>query len=318
MACLGRRLPFPVGFLLKLALAAVALELVNVAVNFPYATDALISKAERTRAAQEFYSQAYAAPAATTAEERQREERYVRIAEGAARAFEIDRKVTGFVQRYGLAGKRVLDVGAGRGYLQDVVENYVGLDISPTARRFFHKPFVLASATAMPFKDNEFDALWSVWTLEHIPQPEAALHEMRRVVKPGGRILLMPAWYCTRWAADGYEVRPYSDFGLGGKLIKASLPARRWLLYRLSYIIPIRALRSGAVKILGGPSAFHYTRLKPNYREYWTSDGDAVNSMDPYEARLWFESRGDRCENWPPGGLFQNEEILVFTVGPKD
>jgi hypothetical protein len=31
---------------------------------------------------------------------------------------------------YGLAGKRVLEVGSGRGYLQDIVAGYTGLDIS--------------------------------------------------------------------------------------------------------------------------------------------------------------------------------------------
>lgn len=116
--------------------------------------------------------------------------------------------VTRFVKVHSLENKRILDVGAGRGYLQDVVHDYTGLDISPTVQRFYHKPFVLASATAMPFKDGEFDALWTIWVLEHIPNPESALHEMRRVVKPGGLLLLAPAWFCPTWAAEGYPVRP--------------------------------------------------------------------------------------------------------------
>ncbi len=32
---------------------------------------------------------------------------------------------------------------------------------------------------------------------------------------------------------------------------------------------------------------------------YWTADADAVNSMDPYEAILWFVTRGDACLSHP-------------------
>jgi hypothetical protein len=42
----------------------------------------------------------------------------------------------------------VLEIGSGRGYLQDVAQNYTGLDISPSVARFYHKKFVLGSATA--------------------------------------------------------------------------------------------------------------------------------------------------------------------------
>lgn len=38
---------------------------------------------------------------------------------------------------------------------------------------------------------------------------------------------------------------------------------------------------------------FRYNRLDPDYEHYWDADSDAVNSMDPYEAILWFTSRGD-------------------------
>ena len=43
---------------------------------------------------------------------------------------------------------------------------------------------------------DEFDVVWSVWTLEHIPNPEQALREIRRVTKDKGFIYLEPAWYC--------------------------------------------------------------------------------------------------------------------------
>jgi hypothetical protein len=46
-----------------------------------------------------------------------------------------------------------------------------------------------------------------------------------------------------------------------------------------------------------GPTTLRYKRLQPNYDHYWINDSDAVNSIDSYEAALWFLSRGDECLN---------------------
>ena len=58
---------------------------------------------------------------------------------------------------------------------------------------------------------------------------------------------------------------------------------------------PIRALRAFSASF--GPTRLHYHRLEPNYDTYWQPDSDAVNSIDPHEAMLWFTSRGDECLN---------------------
>jgi SAM-dependent methyltransferase len=265
-----------------------------VVANFPFDTDVQRNDpATREKALRDFYKNAYA-PVGPVDEAR--EARYIEVARKAAIGFDVLGTVRKFTESYGLHDKRVLDVGAGRGYLQDVVPDYTALDISPSVQRFFHKPFVLGSATAMPFRDNEFDAIWSIWVLEHVPNPEQALSEMRRVVKPGGVILLAPAWFCEPWAADGYEVRPYGDFGVYGKFVKATIPVRRLGAY--SSVFPIRAVRNLSA-LSGSPTRFHYQRLTPNYDKYWVPDSDAVNRMDSNEAIRWFESRGDRCLSCP-------------------
>jgi SAM-dependent methyltransferase len=237
-------------------------------------------------ASKEFYTQAY-----SSADEL----RYQEIARIAAEDARITERVQDFVRQFHLEKARILDVGAGRGYLQDVVDDYVGLDISPAARQFFHKPFVEASATSMPFGDNSFDAVWSIWVLEHIPEPEKALAEIRRVTKPGGYLFLFPAWNCTPWAASGYDVRPYEDFGWKDKLIKASVPIRKSPAFKASYLPPRRLATGLAASWSGGPTTLRYSRLEPNFARYWTNDSDAVVSIDWYEALLWFTSRGDEC-----------------------
>jgi SAM-dependent methyltransferase len=226
-----------------------------------------------------------------------RQARYDSFAREAAERAHIREKVGKFVADGHLSRAHVLEVGSGAGSLQDLVEDYTGLDISATVRPRYHKRFVQADARAMPFPDSEFDAVWSVWVLEHIPNPEQALREMRRVLKPGGLLYLAPAWLCSDLAPNGYPVRPYSDFGLGGKLIKATVPLQTSAVFRAMSTIPIRVARLGSWKLLNQPTALHYRPIAANYKDYWMEDSDAVNSIDMFEAYLWFRSRGDECLN---------------------
>jgi SAM-dependent methyltransferase len=309
-------------------LPALSLTLLT-AIHFPYQVDELSPPKARKEAAS-FYTDIYSppavaqpamAPAAPEAEAEPKEapaapktdadSKYVKIAREAIGNNRIVSKVTAFARQYDLARKRVLDVGAGTGYLQDIVPDYVGLDISPSARRYFHKPFVEASATSMPFRDNEFDAAWSVWVLEHVPKPEQALVEIRRVVKDGGLLFLKPAWNCPWWLAQGYEARPYSDFGAMGKMKKASLNLLARPFYRGASQLAIRSVRQMQVDWSGRPSRFHYRLLQPNYEKYWVADSDAVNDLDYYETLLWFTSRGDECLNCGTEAIWRSDELIV-------
>lgn len=260
-----------------------------VVLHFPYDTDA--SGAE-PRSASGFYEAAY-----QPTDQRKRGLDYEQTAIQAAKASNIGGQVRDFVERYGLHDKRVLDVGSGRGYLQDIVADYTGLDLSTKVASYYHKPFVVGSATQMPFPDDSFDAVWTVWVLEHIPQPEKALAEMRRVVKPGGVLLLIVAWNCTSWAADGFDVRPYGDFTFLGKLVKASTLIRGTVLFDAIHRVPTRIIRWAQYAVGGARTELHYRALEPNYEVFWQPDSDAAVSLDVVETMLWFQSRSDTCLN---------------------
>jgi ubiquinone/menaquinone biosynthesis C-methylase UbiE len=258
---------------------------------------------------QDFYNVAFDAQQA----------RYEVIASEAAQRMHIREHVTAFAADNHLSRAHVLEVGSGAGSLQDIVDDYTGLDISATARAKYHKRFVQADARSMPFPDGEFDAAWSIWVLEHVPNPEQALREMRRVVKPNGLLFLLPAWACSDLAPNGYPVRPFSDFGPTGKLIKASVPFQTSPAFTALYLFPIRAARLSAWKIHGQPTALHYRPITPNYQTYWMADSDAVNSLDLFETYLWFRSRGDECLNCqPPGQMLRAHDApLIIRVKPQ-
>ena len=102
------------------------------------------------------------------------------------------------------ASGRVLEVGVGSGLNFPLygkqVENVFGIDPSPRllaiARRRADAAGVNAellqgSATEIPVADNMIDTVVMTWTLCSIGDPLAALREMRRVLKPGGKLLFV-------------------------------------------------------------------------------------------------------------------------------
>jgi len=96
-------------------------------------------------------------------------------------------------------GERILDVAAGTGTsaaaLQRAGARIVAVDFSPGMiaegrRRHRNVEFVQADATKLPFGADEFDAVTISFGLRNINDPKAALAEMYRVLKPGGRIVI--------------------------------------------------------------------------------------------------------------------------------
>ena len=281
------------------------------ALHFPFDVDEPLRQ-QQIDAARNFYTDVYRNPVSETQQASEYETKYLHVAEAAAKRNRIEEQVTEFVKQFNLSDRPVLEIGSGRGYLQDLAQDYTGLDISPSVARFYHKKFVLGSATAMPFPDDSFDGVWSIFVFEHVPNPEQVFRETRRVTRDKGVLFLFPEWNSKPWAANGYAVRPYSDFDLLGKIVKASILPRSWPPFVFMTLIPNRMLRDVVARF--GPTRLRYRRLTPNYEKYWVADSDAVNSIDVHEALLWFRSRGDECLNCEGSSVFMASMPLIIRV----
>jgi ubiquinone/menaquinone biosynthesis C-methylase UbiE len=104
----------------------------------------------------------------------------------------------------GAKGLRVLEIGCGLGtdgaQFARAGADYVGIDLTEAAVDLARKRFELsdlpgtfstADAEKLDFEDNSFDLVYSHGVLHHTPDTEAAVSEVHRVLKPGGRAVVM-------------------------------------------------------------------------------------------------------------------------------
>jgi len=119
----------------------------------------------------------------------------------ACEPYELSDQIHGYSSSSGL---KVLDVGCGNGY---VLSRYArqgaevtGVDLTGTAidlsrRRFALEnlpgTFLETDGETLPFPDNSFDIVCSMGVLHHTANPAPMVSEMHRVLRPGGRCIVM-------------------------------------------------------------------------------------------------------------------------------
>lgn len=220
------------------------------------------------------------------------------------------------------AGERVLDVACGTGLMSfaaaqavGATGHVVGIDLSgrmiEAARRVGREQqhpnveLLRMDAEALEFGDARFDVVLCSLGLMYLPDPERALREMRRVLRPGGRVALA-VWGERRrcgWATlfeivqdeVASEVCPlFFRLGRAEALARACLDAgfeviaQRTLAATLEYADADEACRAAFV---GGPVALAWSRFDAETRTRVTAR--YRDSLAPWQSGTAYRVPGE-------------------------
>lgn len=117
----------------------------------------------------------------------------------------------------------VLDVGCADQWVRDRLGgevDYVSLDHPAIgAVRYAARPRVFGDAQALPVRAASVDAVTMLEVIEHLPDPDRALAEARRVLRPGG-ILVLSAPFAYPLHDQPHDYRRFTPHGLAWMLSK--------------------------------------------------------------------------------------------------
>ncbi|MBT0587732.1 bifunctional demethylmenaquinone methyltransferase/2-methoxy-6-polyprenyl-1,4-benzoquinol methylase UbiE [Alteromonas oceanisediminis] len=146
------------------------------------------------------------------------------------------------------SGQRVLDLAGGTGDLAAKFSRLVGdsgqvvlADINRSMLRvgrdklrnqgiFGNIDYVQANAEALPFPDNYFDAITIAFGLRNVTDKDAALASMYRVLKPGGRLLVLEFSKPTQdWLSKVYDMYSFHVLPRMGELVANDAESYQYL-----------------------------------------------------------------------------------------
>src|SRR5256712_9260629 len=199
------------------------------------------------------------------------------------------------------AGKSVLDIASGEGYgaalLATVAKSVMGVDIDPAsvehARHIYYNPrlnYVVGSCDSVPLPDASFDVVTSFETIEHHDKHDEMLDEIKRVLKPGGALVISSPNRLTYSDEPGYKnpfhVKElyYDEFN---DLLRRRFKSIRMFGQRLaagSFVFPLGTSGGADLKPLTGDAgeiSEHVRELpSPIYFVAICSDDPAIHERD--------------------------------------
>ncbi len=93
-----------------------------------------------------------------------------------------------------ITGTRVLDLGSGTGAAFQQLQNLEVTAIDPDEKMLQLNKFknkIIGGAENLPFPDNSFDSVYCAFVWRNLNDPELGLKEVHRVLKPGGKFILL-------------------------------------------------------------------------------------------------------------------------------
>lgn len=212
------------------------------------------------------------------------------------------RMLTQTIRRLRLPGDaEILDGGCGSGRNMVELSRFglvTGVDISQENADLAKARNVgrveVGSLLDLPFSDASFDLATCLDVIEHLDDDVAALAELRRVVKPGGKLLVtVPAygWLWSHHDALNDHRRRYS-----ARMLRAAAVSANWRIKRISHMNALLLPVAGALRALERLSP----RATASSLDLWVPPG-GVNWLlqQPMNAEAAVISRGGRI----PAGL---------------
>ena len=148
---------------------------------------------------------------------------------------------------------RILDVGCGTGANLLMLSQYgdaEGVDVSEDALAFCRERGLenvkLGAAEELPYDDGTFDLVTALDVVEHLDDDVAGLREMRRVLRPGGRVLLFVPTFMFLWGLQddvSHHRRRYRLPELQRVLEQAGFQIERTTYANITFFMPILAMR---------------------------------------------------------------------------
>lgn len=174
-------------------------------------------------------------------------------------------------------GSKILDIGCGNGLFADAFSklgmNVYGIDVSRESQSILSDHFKVCdlSKKPYPFKDREFDFVFSKSVIEHLRNPDVLIDEAHRMLKPGGIFICMtPSWKHSHKEAfyiDHTHVTPFTKHSLETICELSGFRAECEYFYQLPLLWKYPILNIGRIAL----NAFNLP-YRPLYKVKW-SDG---------------------------------------------
>lgn len=174
------------------------------------------------------------------------------------------------------AGRRILDVGCGTGTMLTYLSRFgtaEGVDIDEEAIEYCRARGLTrvsqSPAGTLPFGDDSFDLVTALDVIEHIEDDLGAMREIRRVLKPGGQLLMTVPAYRFLWGRQdeiNLHKRRYRAPQVRERLRSAGFAVQR-LTYMNTLLFPaiagIRLIRHVLPEPPDPPSDFAFPAPRP-------------------------------------------------------
>lgn len=130
-----------------------------------------------------------------------------------AAKYRLESHIPGCLDRLEVGGRQVLEIGLGQGAESEQLirrgARWTGVDVTETAvrrtgtrlalRELTYDGLHRASVLDLPFADDSFDIVFSHGVLHHVPDIVRAQREIHRVLRPGGKLVVM---LYARWSVN--------------------------------------------------------------------------------------------------------------------